>query len=214
MTAEDLNEPLPVDAWETIRREQETNPYYPFLSEPGVALEEGVPVDYVQVCNTGIAKDAASVTAFWKAGVPAEWVKEIVPTGSDRVGQYIEAWSLGIPPLYLRLTAFHILPTRIRLWRTGLRVEHIRELGMTATLPDVLDAAALGFPVAALRGYSEAGYDVEDAARLHDYGIPPEYADAGNLSVERLMKLWDEGVPEEYLRAMREPVDAGLGTTS
>lgn len=203
MTAEETENSLPLDAWEEIRREQETNPYYPFLSEPGVALEEGVPVDYVQVCNTGVAKDAPSVTAFWKAGVPAEWVKEIVPNGSDKVGSYIEAWSLGIPPLYLRLTAFHIMQTRIRLWKKGLRIEHIRELGPVATLPDVLEACTLGFPAAALRGYSEAGYDVEESARLYDHGVPPEYAEAGNLPVSRLIEFWDEGVPAEYLRALR-----------
>lgn len=197
---------VPDEAMAEIAREQDRNPYYPFLSEPGEAAEAGVPFEYVRVCNTGCAKDAPSIVAFWKSGVPAEWVKDIVPSHNDKVRDYIEAWEAGIPAVFLRLTAFHIMRTRIRLWRAGLRVDDIRELNHTATLPGVLDACALGFPAAALREYSEAGYDVEESARLYDHGVPPGYADAGNnVRAEKLIEFWDSGFPEEYLRAMRPP---------
>lgn len=221
---------MSADAWEEIRREQETNPYYPFLSASDEASSAGVPVDYVRVCNTGCAKDAPSLVAFWKAGVPAEWVKDVVPRGGDKVEHYIRAWEAGLPVDFVRKLSFLIMPTRIRLWTRGLRMHHIIDLGMISTYPDALEAAALGFPAKALAIYMEAGFDVEGAALMHDAGATPEYAvSCGNQwNSRQVVKLyeygipagyagafsfraklrdvtqaWDEGIPAEYVRAMR-----------
>lgn len=223
-------EPVLDEAWAVIAREQETNPYYPFLSAPDEVLAAGVPVDYVRVCNTGCAKDAPSLVAFWKAGVPAEWVKEVVPARHDRVEHYISAWAVGANAAFLRKLSFLIMPARIRLWTRGLRMHHIIDLGMVSTLPDALEAAALGFPAKALAIYLEAGFDVEGAALMHDAGVTPEYAvSCGNQwNSRQVVKLyeygipkgyagafgfraklrdvttaWDEGIPAEYVQAMR-----------
>lgn len=217
-------------AWAEIARKQETNPYYPFLNEPGEAGKAGVPVEYVRVCNTGCAKDAATVTAFWQAGVSAEWVKEIIPRNSDRVEQYIEAWKAGASAEFLRKLSFLIMSTRIRLWERGLREHHLSDLGMSATHPGALEAVVVGFPAKALAVYLEAGFDVEGAARLHDAGVSPEYAascgDSWNAKrvlrlhrhgipaeyaaafgykarVKDVSKMWDDGIPLEFVRAMR-----------
>lgn len=196
----DVDEPVLDEAWVDIARRQETNPYYPFLTTPDEALAAGVPVDYVRVCNTGCAKDAPSLVAFWKAGVPAEWVKKVVPARHDRVEHYISAWAVGADAAFLRKLSFLVMPARIRLWTRGLRVHHIIDLGIMCTLPDALEAAALGFPAKELAIYLEAGFDVEGAALMHDAGVTPEYAAGcgGQWNSREVVKLYEYGIPEGY----------------